>query len=98
MSDNIGGNKMTDKELRKLKRSELIEILYYMRQEIDELNEKNKKLEERLDMFIKDAVNDKTEKSDEPKEEKKRSSELNYQTEFQPFPMNLRQSEYRLLL
>ena len=72
MSDNIGGNKMTDKELRKLKRSELIEILYYMRQEIDELNEKNKKLEERLDMFIKDAVSDKTEKSDEPKEEKKR--------------------------
>lgn len=63
---------MTDKELRKLKRSELIEILYYMRQEIDELNEKNKKLEERLDMFIKDAVSDKTEKSDEPKEEKKR--------------------------
>jgi len=43
---------MTDKELKKLKRSELIEILYYMRREIDELREKNEKLELRIDRLI----------------------------------------------
>lgn len=43
---------MTDKELRKLRRSELIEILYYMRREIDELSEQNRKLESRIDRLI----------------------------------------------
>lgn len=43
---------MTDKELKKLKRSELIEILYYMRREIDELREENEKLESRIDRLI----------------------------------------------
>lgn len=43
---------MTDKELKKLKRSELIEVLYYMRREIDELREENEKLESRIDRLI----------------------------------------------
>lgn len=43
---------MTDKELKKLKRSELVEILYYMRREIDELREENEKLESRIDRLI----------------------------------------------
>lgn len=40
---------MTDKELRKLKRSDLIEILYYLRRENDELKEENEKLQNRVD-------------------------------------------------
>jgi len=47
---------MTDKELHKLKRSELIEILYYMRQEIDRLNAENQKLTERLDRLVGEAL------------------------------------------
>ncbi len=43
---------MTDKELRKLKRVELIEILYYMRNEIDELRAANQRLETRIDQLI----------------------------------------------
>ena len=37
--------KMTDKELRQLKRTELIEMLYYMKTEIDELKAENEQLE-----------------------------------------------------
>ncbi len=37
---------MTDKELKKLKRAELMELLYYMRREIDELTEENQHLRE----------------------------------------------------
>ena len=44
---------MTDKELRRLKRRELIEILYYLSRENDELKEKNQKLEKRIDALIK---------------------------------------------
>lgn len=47
---------MTDKELKKLKRSELIEILYYMRQEIDDLRAENEKLESRIDRLIGKAA------------------------------------------
>lgn len=43
---------MTDKELRKCKRTELIEMLYYLRRENDELREKAEKLEARLDKYI----------------------------------------------
>ncbi len=46
---------MTDKELRKLKRVELIEILYYMRNEIDELQAANQRLETRIDQLIGNA-------------------------------------------
>lgn len=47
---------MTDKELKKLKRSELIEILYYMRREIDDLRAENEKLESRIDRLIDKAA------------------------------------------
>lgn len=56
---------MTDKELRKLRRSELIEILYYMRREIDELSEQNRKLESRIDRLIGKAALVKDEPDDE---------------------------------
>lgn len=59
---------MTDKELRQLKRSDLIEILYYMRQEIDELREENAKLEARVDVLIGEAVGKRKELSDNSKE------------------------------
>ena len=47
---------MTDKELRKLKRIELIEILYYLKKENEELIEENNKLKERLYSLAEDAV------------------------------------------
>ena len=56
---------MTDKELRKLRRSELIEILYYMRREIDELSEQNRKLESRIDRLIGKAAPVQDEPDDE---------------------------------
>lgn len=48
---------MTDKELRHLKRAELIEILLYMKQEIDELRAENEKLTQRLDKLVGEAIN-----------------------------------------
>ncbi len=47
---------MTDKELRSLKRADLIEILYYLRRENDELREENEKLKSRLDTIIDKLV------------------------------------------
>lgn len=40
---------MTDKELKKLKKSELLELLLYMRKEIDSLKVENQSLEERIE-------------------------------------------------
>ncbi len=48
---------MTDKQLRRSKKSELIEMLYYMRKEVDRLSEENKELRERLDKLVGEAVN-----------------------------------------
>ena len=48
---------MTDKQLRKAKKTELIEMLYYMRKELDKVQEENALLRERLDKFITDALN-----------------------------------------
>ena len=39
---------MTEKELRKAKKEELIEMLYYLRKEIDELKEENDKLRAKI--------------------------------------------------
>lgn len=39
---------MTDKELRKLSRVELVEILVYLRKEIDALKQENQELRQRL--------------------------------------------------
>lgn len=40
---------MTDKELRKLKRSELLEILYYLQKEVETLQEENESLKQQLE-------------------------------------------------
>lgn len=54
---------MTDKELRKLRRSDLIEILYYLSRENDSLREENAKLKARLDAIVDKMVE---ERSSEP--------------------------------
>ena len=40
---------MTDKELHKLKRSELLDLLFYMRKELDGLQEENDNLKKQLE-------------------------------------------------
>lgn len=40
---------MTDKELHKLKKSELLELLFTMRKEIDDLQTEKSELEKKLD-------------------------------------------------
>lgn len=40
---------MTDKELRKLKRSELLEIMYYLQKEFETLQEENESLKQQLE-------------------------------------------------
>ncbi len=47
---------MTDKELRKLKRADLIEILYYLKKENEELTEENQKLKDQLYALVGDAI------------------------------------------
>ena len=47
---------MTDKELHKLKRSELLELMSYMRQEIDALRIENEKLNNRIDALVNDKT------------------------------------------
>lgn len=43
---------MTDKELRKLKRSELLELMYYMKKELDEVKEENEALRSQLNAHV----------------------------------------------
>ena len=40
---------MTEKELRKLKRSELLEIMYYLQKELDTVKSENESLKQRLE-------------------------------------------------
>lgn len=40
---------MTDKELKKLSRTELLELMLYLRKELDDLKEENEKLKEQID-------------------------------------------------
>lgn len=40
---------MTDKELHKLKRLELLDLLFYMRKEMDELQEENERLKKQIE-------------------------------------------------
>lgn len=44
---------MTDKELKKLKKDELLELLFYMRREIDTLKQENQQLKSTLDDYKK---------------------------------------------
>lgn len=56
---------MTDKELRRLKRTDLLEILFYMRDELDNVKKENESLKSRIDNLSKAAVDSKTELSEE---------------------------------
>ena len=47
---------MTDKQLRKLKRADLIEILYYVKRENEELHAENDKLRSKLDAVVDEAI------------------------------------------
>ncbi len=47
---------MTDKELRKLKKLELIEMLYYLRKETDELKAENDQLRAKLLLLSGEAT------------------------------------------
>lgn len=47
---------MTDKQLRKAKKNELLEMLYYMRRELDKVQEENSQLRERLDKLVAEVV------------------------------------------
>ncbi|MCM1314289.1 MAG: hypothetical protein NC205_05015 [Prevotella sp.] len=40
---------MTDKELHKLKRPELLDLLFYMRKELDELQAENESLKKQIE-------------------------------------------------
>ena len=47
---------MTDKEVQKLSKVQLIEILYLLSQENDSLREENEKLKARLDALVGEAI------------------------------------------
>ncbi len=47
---------MTDKQLHRLKRPELIEILYYLRKELDDVKNENERLKKRLDILTTEAL------------------------------------------
>ncbi len=47
---------MTDKELKKLRKSELLELLLYMRKEIDSLKVENQSLEERIEEIEQSGI------------------------------------------
>lgn len=56
---------MTDKELRRLKRSELLELMFYLREELDKLKEENENLKLRIDDLSKAALESQNNLSDE---------------------------------
>lgn len=45
---------MTDKELRRLKRDELLEILFYLQKETDKLRQQNQELQNRIETLTLD--------------------------------------------
>lgn len=47
---------MTDKEVQKLSRSQLIELLYYLSKELDTVKEDNSQLKARLDSLVGEAI------------------------------------------
>ncbi len=49
---------MTDKELRRLKKPELLEILFYLQKEVEELKAENNRLSQRLDNAAKIGLTD----------------------------------------
>ena len=55
---------MTDKELRKLKRAELLEIMFYLQEELSNVKQENESLRVRVDELTKAALSSKTELSE----------------------------------
>lgn len=51
---------MTDKELRRSSRKELIEMLYYLRKELDDVRAENERLNARFDLLLGEAKVDDT--------------------------------------
>ncbi len=51
---------MTDKELRRLKRDELLEILFYLQKENDNLKKQNQELQNRIEALTmnKNSISD----------------------------------------
>ncbi|MCR5599651.1 MAG: hypothetical protein K6G33_02765 [Ruminococcus sp.] len=47
---------MTDKQLRKAKKTELLEMLYYMRKELDKVQEENSLLHKQLGELVSEAL------------------------------------------
>lgn len=76
---------MTDKELHKLKKPELLEILFTMRKEIDDLQTENDELKQKLDAaslnreilekILHAVCPDEKEESDSPDEKEEDNSE-----------------------
>ncbi len=66
---------MTDKELQKLKRADLIEILYYLRRENDELKEENEYLKSRLDSVVDHALGIKTDDTEASEQSESKNDE-----------------------
>lgn len=54
----MGYSVMTDKELRKLKKPELLEILFYLQKEVEMLKAENDRLSQRLDNATKIGLTD----------------------------------------
>lgn len=54
---------MTDKELRKAKKTELLEMLYYMRKELDKVQEENSLLRKQLGELVSEALSAKNNNS-----------------------------------
>lgn len=51
---------MTDKELRRSSKKELIEMLYYMRKELDDARVENERLNARFDSLLIEAMSGKS--------------------------------------
>ena len=47
---------MTDKQLRRASKKELIELLYHMSQELDRVKEENEKLNARIDAYAAEGA------------------------------------------
>lgn len=47
---------MTDKDVQRLKRADLCELLYYLSRENDELRAENQQLKARLDALVGEAI------------------------------------------
>lgn len=56
---------MTDKEFRKLKRAELLEIIFYLQKEAEDLRRENETLKQSVDELTKTALQSKITLSEE---------------------------------